>query len=311
MKSFKLIAIFFILCFTSVIYSQKKYQDVNEKLNQDFEIIKSSHIKSKTVVTVTNGDKDDSSKIEERKETIHKYNEEGRVVEILNFGNELVKNIKFEILYDSLNRIAREFIYSDNELVYEETFVYNHFNKISESNSTSLSGKITKCKYYYDKLQNLLEIKAFKNDTTFITADKDEYDEFGRLKMRIERFAVTFVDSLDRGLKYEYSYDEGGKLIQEKQAYLGSNNSTMKDYYYDEFGRLETMHTYYGASKESSEEVYFYDLAGNIIKKIYSSKSQNFLTRFVYDENRNLLEEQYCDENDALEFTVKYIYEYF
>jgi hypothetical protein len=71
------------------------------------------------------------------------------------------------------------------------------------------------------------------------------------------------------------------------------------------------MHTYYGASKESSEEVYFYDLAGNIIKKIYSSKSQNFLTRFVYDENRNLLEEQYCDENDALEFTVKYIYEYF
>ncbi|MBQ9610730.1 MAG: hypothetical protein IJV15_14970 [Lachnospiraceae bacterium] len=144
--------------------------------------------------------------------------------------------------------------------------------------------------FEYDKNGNVTKKTSVCTNEKFNSEIKNTYDENGNLKESNSHDGI-FGDS---SYKYEYKYDENGRI--KKETCFDNNNDGNQIYYYtyeyDNNGNLKEESYYYGVGDEITEKkLYDYDADGNLI--LYTVKDRDDITtektKYDYDEDGNLI----------------------
>ena len=114
---------------------------------------------------------------------------------------------------------------------------------------------------------------------------------------------------VDLKIKYKWTYDENGNLL-EKNTYWSGDLYSKTKYTYDENGNLSEENLY-GTSGNVWKTKYTYDEKGNKIEtKEYGYDGDlDWIYKYTYDENGNLLEQNKCGPKGSVESNTKYTYD--
>lgn len=207
-----------------------------------------------------------------------------------------------------------EYSYDERNLVVQR-LNYNNFG----SEEFSLSGKLT---YTYDEAGNLLEINTYmpswETEGEFDLYSTELYGyENGRLTTRYIIETSFLTNELDTSGRYEYIYDESGKLIEYKVFVIdiysdGSESlSSRQTYTYDGSGNVEDITTWAGGNPYI-RQIYRYDselLASNTFLP-FNFEEESALFAMRNSPNLILSEEYWQVPVEVDTLTLVGIYEY-
>lgn len=194
--------------------------------------------------------------------------------------------------FDGENRkIKREYVNSAGEITAKLEYFYDENDRLLKS-GYSYEGYSQVTEYDYDERGN--NISAIITDSDGYEAVM-EYSYDGNDKMVVK----TVKNPGGTEFVIEYEYDEEGRLVKERQTST-DNNKLITKYSYDEKGNNVKKETTDLAGYNSSEEM-TYDEKGNVISKKETTsyldglKTKEELTTYTYDEENNLIKEDYTD----------------
>lgn len=235
-------------------------------------------------------------------DTEYEYDLMGRIISVTDANN---KSVKYE--YDDANRISK-IVYPDNhDVEYKYDKNDNLIKVITDSGSTV---------YNYDAADRV--VKAVRPDGTSTTYGYDKDSNVNILK----------TETSEGGLlsEFRYEYDGRGYVTKETSKKYSSSGmvSASRVYTYNSTGELETFTEISDGDKTTYN--YLYDAAGNRIKLSiedenssevisYEYNEQNQLisekssvygeTKYTYDANGNIINEDSNDFHRSYEYTVE------
>lgn len=186
---------------------------------------------------------------------IMKNDSYGKDIEILTYNNKKILERRQTTVYDDQGRMIEAI--DDFDPLVHETKKKHHRKHISI---------LIKTTFKYDEQGYLIENCLYETRNKILERDLYRNDDKGN---RIELLVYDSVGQLQYTQKYDYIYDNKGKIIEEKQ-FIPNNP------YHNKFS-------------------YKYDDLGNEIENIEYSSNGSIKRKYTckYDKNNNLLE--YCD----------------
>ena len=257
-----------------------------------------------------------------------KYNKDGLIEEFSEYDVDSDSKTQRSIIhfeYDKSGNLIRsygtiEYGYFEYDIEYEyenglltkETFgtattiySYNEIGQcISKKTTYSTGLDFEFYQYEYDDAGKL--IREYYADC-YVSNKETEYDTNGNLKP----FTWYEIKKI-----IEYTYDENGNEIKQLKTETNGEHNTHHisiEKKYNENNKLieskEIKNYSFDASKSIYTNTYEYSSDGNLTKLIYlNNLSQEFIYKFAYDPNGNLLKEIHVWEN--AEYTnLEYSYE--
>lgn len=162
----------------------------------------------------------------------------------------------------------------------------------------------------YDEFGNCLEDIRYNAGIDVEEKDEYEYDENGNM--------IKYI-STDRYGKdtYEYQYDDAGNCIKSLEYKEDGKLFGWNEYEYDGEGKLIKDLYYFGNGKLNCVIEYKYNNEGNVIEEdtywsFVGFESPRDIRKYTYDENNNLISDEFRGDLDQSwgTFTDRWEYQY-
>jgi hypothetical protein len=336
-KSSKIIIIFvlfFVIISAGIYFSRPFWTKPKIKSAKIPNQIQLSKIKSVTQINIKL--KPDKTVEKEYKESYIEYTPTGNIFKNFNYNEKNEISYGFDCQYDSKDSLIQKTSYVNNEVSYQENYIYNDNGLLTKEttyspkdnksmikkNDYNPEGKLIKTQFYeendklkvyanleYDDKGNCTKESAFDVSRKKLFENSYKYDENSHKIEEIKRDLVKLKNE-----KTSYKYDSQGNQIEQlfydiagnvksKSINCFQNNKIIKSVYMDADGNINTQYEYFyypnGNLKEKTDSTNFFDSPQKYISK--------------YNENGNIVESNYCSKMDKYEYNsiTKYIYEYY
>ena len=219
------------------------------------------------------------------------YDEEGRTLTYLwedEYGTE-----SYAYTYDELGRAASytyDYVGTYGEEPWEEhsttTFAYDIWGQLASVVYQSTGDVVSETRYTYDDDGRTLVEETLGNQgrTTYYST----YDEAGNLI----RYACAYDDEV--AFVNEFEYDAQGREIRSR--YLGADGEVISTSETTYVSDLERVSVYTSETYSSTSHV-FYDENGNLIRNEWTDGTTTSVGTTIYDENNNILQDEYTSED--------------
>ena len=219
------------------------------------------------------------------------YDEEGRTLTYLwedEYGTE-----SYAYTYDELGRAVSytyDYVGTYGEEPWEEhsttTYTYDMWGQLATVAYQSTGDVVSETNYTYDDDGRTLVEETLGNQgrTTYYST----YDEAGNLI----RYACAYDDEV--AFVNEYEYDAQGREIRSR--YLGADGEVISTSETTYVSDLEQVGVYTSETYSSTSHV-FYDENGNLIRNEWTDGTTTSVGTTIYDENNNILQDEYTSED--------------
>lgn len=154
----------------------------------------------------------------QKAKSIYQYNNKGLVTKV---RYKEPKGAKVLYIYDKTDNIIEEKLFRENDSIAQKRVTYKYDSNNNMIERIEYSGEVVfnRRTFQYDKHKNIIAEKVYGYSMDDLHG-KFAY-KYNKKNQRIEEITYSTTDTTDISHKNFYSYDKKGKILKNKQYFLG------------------------------------------------------------------------------------------
>lgn len=222
------------------------------------------------------------------------YNEEGNILEEVQYGSQLEMSEKNRYLYDDKGRVSGMMLIDEaNDVLEDKRIEWSDADRMEREVTRYLDGSEMTVSYHYDDQGRLIRR---------ITADEDGEVE-GREIYHYEGDNLVKVEKYNEDDRLIYKQEDIyiGKERSESMIFLmeDPDDKVVRVIKYNDRGQRSAEMVYDRKDRLIEKNLYEVDDQGRLVKMVEENATRKNITEFLYDDSGNNIKEQVETDRDG------------